>query len=131
MSKAFQPSIQQSVITGLKQKESGTFILAYISPHCIYCKMLARKWEWFKSRNQWETPIHAVFMGQNVESDIQEFLKQTGITLSSYSTMNEVEFIQKTHGSLPSIYLVNNNEVVQKDNFISFNESQLQSLLLK
>jgi hypothetical protein len=129
MRQSFQPSIQQNVLTGLMQKEKRTCVLAYLSPHCIYCKMLARKWEWFKSRNQWETPMHVVFMGQNIESDIQEFLYQTGLSVSSYTTMNDVEFIQKTHGSLPSIYVVQNEFVVQKDNFISFNEQNLRGQL--
>jgi hypothetical protein len=129
MRNSFQQSIQQNVLKGLKQKEKGTFVLAYISPHCIYCKMLARKWEWFKSRNQFETPMHVVFMGQKIETDIQEFLDQTGLSVSSYSDMNDVDFIQKTHGSLPSIYVVQEGIVVQKDNFISFNERNLQSLL--
>ena len=68
-------------------------------------------------------------MGQNIESDIQEFFDQTGLSVLSYTTMNDVDFIQKTHGSLPSIYLVQEGIVVQKDNFISFNEKNLQSLL--
>ncbi len=73
--------------------------------------------------------MHVIFMGQNIESDIQEFLDQTGLSVSSYTTMNDVEFIQKTHGSLPSIYVVQDGFVVQKDNFISFNEQNLYGQL--
>ncbi len=120
---------QQQVLEGMKIDTGSEVLVAYVSPHCIYCKMLARKWVWFLARNQWKTPIHLVFMGENIDSDIQEFLNQTGIVPASYVSMNTFEFIEKTNGSLPSIYLVQNGKVVQKDNFISLNESNLKSLI--
>ncbi len=131
MRRAFQSSIQQNVLSDVDVHETGNFVLAYLSPHCIYCKMLARKWEWLKSRNQWQTPLHVVFMGQNIEPDIQDFLIQTGLQITSYTTMNDFEFVQKTQGSLPTVYLVKDNVVVEKDNFISFNESHLQANLIR
>lgn len=125
----FDLSNQKQVLEGLKIGTGSEVLVAYLSPHCIYCKMLARKWDWFLARNQWETPIHLVFMGENIDSDIQEFLNQTGIVPASYVSMNTFEFIEKTNGSLPSIYLVRKGVVVQKDNFISMNESNLKALL--
>jgi hypothetical protein len=126
---SFDLSNQQQVIEGMNLNASSGVLVAYLSPHCIYCKMLARKWVWYLERNQWETPIHLVFMGENIDSDIQEFLNQTGIVPASYVSMNSNEFIEKTNGSLPSIYLVRKGVVVQKDNFISMNESNLRALL--
>ncbi len=122
-------NINSEVLSVLVQRNQEEVMLMYLSPHCVFCKMLAQKWMWFQQRNQWNTPVHVVFMGENIGSDIQEFLNQTGLQVESYQEMNPVEFVQKTNGSLPSVYLVNKGGVVQKDNFISMNESNLQGLL--
>jgi uncharacterized membrane protein YphA (DoxX/SURF4 family) len=128
---SFSGSIHPEILEGINLKPNETALLAYVSPHCIYCKMLARKWEWLKARNNWSTPIHLVFMGEHIEEDIQTFFSQTGLQAKTYRTMNAVEFVQKTHGSLPSAYLIQNGSVVQKDNFISLNERQLQEVLVR
>jgi hypothetical protein len=122
-------NVNSEVLSVLEKGNQKEVMLMYLSPHCVFCKMLAQKWMWFHQRNHWDIPVHVVFMGQNIGVDIQEFLNQTGLQVESYQEMNPVEFVQKTHGSLPSVYLVRKGVVVQKDNFISMNESNLRTLL--
>lgn len=129
MRATFSNSISNDVVSSLQVVQDKEYILAYVSPHCIYCKMMARKWEWLKERNEWDIPLHVVFMGENIDDDIQEFVKETGFRFSSYETMHPHVFVQLTQGSMPAIYFVKNGKVVQKDNFISFNEKNLQGLL--
>lgn len=122
-------NVNSAVLSVLVESNEEEVMLMYLSPHCVFCKMLAQKWTWFQGRNQWDIPVHVVFMGESIGSDIQEFLNQTGLQVESYQEMNPIEFVQKTHGSLPSVYLVRKGVVVQKDNFISMNESNLKALL--
>lgn len=122
-------NVNSEVLSVLKDNNQEEVMLMYLSPHCIFCKMLAQKWMWFHRRNHWSIPVHAIFMGENIGADIQEFLHQTGLQVESYQEMNPVEFVQMTYGSLPSVYLVRKGLVVQKDNFISMNESNLKALL--
>ncbi len=125
----FSNSISNDVVSSLRDNQDEEYLLAYLSPHCVYCKMMARKWEWLKARNEWTIPLHVVFMGENIDADIQEFVKETGFSFTSYETMQPHVFVQLTQGSMPAVYFVKNRKVVQKDNFISFNEKNLQSLL--
>jgi hypothetical protein len=129
MRATFSNSISNDVVSRLRDNQDEEYLLAYLSPHCVYCKMMARKWEWLKARNEWTIPMHVVFMGENIDADIQEFVKETGFSYTSYETMQPHVFVQLTQGSMPAVYFVKNGKVVQKDNFISFNESNLQSLL--
>ena len=122
-------NVNSEVLSVLKDNNQEQVMLMYLSPHCVFCKMLAQKWTWFHRRNHWNIPVYAIFMGENIGADIQLFLHQTGLQMESYQEMNPVEFVQKTHGSLPSVYLVRKGVVVQKDNFISMNESNLKALL--
>lgn len=129
MRATFSNSISNDVVSSLRDNQDEEYLLAYLSPHCVYCKMMARKWEWLKARNEWTIPLHVVFMGENIDADIQEFVKETGFSFTSYETMQPHVFVQLTQGSMPAVYFVKNGKVVQKDNFISFNENNLQSLL--
>jgi hypothetical protein len=122
-------NVNKELLKAMKSDDQNEVLLMYLSPHCVFCKMLAQKWMWFNERNHWNVQVHAVFMGEKIEGDIQLFLSQTGLRVDSYESLNAIEFIQRTNGSLPSVYLVQNDEVVQKDNFISFNEKNLQGLL--
>lgn len=122
-------NVNSEVLSVLNDNNQEEVMLMYLSPHCVFCKMLAQKWMWFKERNHWDIPVHAVFMGENIAADVQTFFHQTGLQVESFQEMNPVDFVQKTHGSLPSVYLVRNGAVVQKDNFISMNESNLKGLL--
>lgn len=122
-------NVNQEVIKAMKSNDQKNVLLMYLSPHCVFCKMLAQKWMWFNERNHWDIQVHAVFMGDKIDGDIQLFLSQTGLHVDSYQSLDAKEFIQLTNGSLPSIYLVRNGKVVQKDNFISINEKNLQLLL--
>jgi hypothetical protein len=122
-------NVNKELLKAMKSDDQNEVLLMYLSPHCVFCKMLAQKWMWFNERNHWNVQVHAVFMGEKIEGDIQLFLSQTGLRVDSYESLNGIEFIQRTNGSLPSVYLVQNGEVVQKDNFISFNEKNLQGLL--
>ena len=105
------------------------YSLAYYSPHCVYCKMMARKWVWLKERNHWQIPLHVVFMGEAIEKDISMFLSETGLKVDSYQMIQPHLFVELTHGSMPAHYFVKQGIVVQKDNFISFNEENMNELL--
>jgi thioredoxin-related protein len=109
--------------------QNGNEILLYLSPNCVFCKMQAKKWMWFKKRNHWNVRVHVVFMGVNINDEIKQFLTETSLEYDQYEVMPPKEFIHLTQGLLPSIYLVRNDQIIQKDNFISFNEQNLRGQL--
>jgi hypothetical protein len=105
----------------------GKYIIAFLSPHCPYCRMAAYKMHLMKEKN----PLLPFFMVIGGKSDLKDFWDKTKAQNIPYTRLEANAFYKLAGYSWPAIYWVKDSRVVAKSTYLSLNQSSIEDWLKK
>lgn len=100
----------------------GKWVLAFLSLTCPHCKIAAYKLQVIKSKNP-DIPIYFFLNGK--EKLLPEFFKEAGIKDIPYTMLKSKPFIQLGGPSLPVIYLIEDQRIIQKPNYVNLDPGEI------
>lgn len=100
----------------------GKYVIAFLSPHCPYCRRAAYKMHLMKDNNP-SLPIFFVIGG---ESDLKDFWENTKAQNVPYTRLERNAFFKLAGYSWPAIYWVKDSRVVAKSTYISLNQASIE-----
>lgn len=112
--------------TRSKELGSGKQIVAFFSMTCPHCKIAALKMHVIFKRHP-EIPFFMVLNGK--EKNLETFLKETRTEDIPYMILLGEPFAKITGGKVPTIYWMQNGEVVKKSLYVSLEEPEILNWL--
>lgn len=106
--------------------KEGKHIIAFMSLTCPHCRIAAKKMRLMKENNP-QLPFYFVLNGD--EKDLKAFFEDTRAEHIPYSMLLGKPFISMAGLRMPAIYLVQNDTVVKKIDYISLQQSKLEKWL--
>mgnify|MGYP005845133849 CR=1 FL=1 len=106
--------------------KEGKHIIAFMSLTCPHCRIAAKKIRLMKENNP-QLPFYFVLNGD--EKDLKAFFEDTRAEHIPYSMLLGKSFISMAGLRMPAIYLVQNDTVVKKIDYISLQQSELEKWL--
>lgn len=106
----------------------GKYVLAFFSLKCPHCKMAAYKMHVMKEKNP-ALPFHIVYAGK--DEYLKAFWDNTKAQNIPHTKLAADDFTAIAGYSWPAIFLINNGWVEAETNYISMDQSQIESWLNK
>ncbi|GIV26813.1 MAG: protein tlpB [Bacteroidia bacterium] len=109
-----------------QELKKGKHIIAFMSLTCPHCRIAAKKMRLMKERNP-NLPFYFVLNGE--EADLQKFFNDTKATNIPYCMLLGKPFVYLAGLNLPSIYLVQNDTVISRVNYIALQQNEIEKWL--
>lgn len=107
----------------------GKHLVAFLSLTCPHCRDAAIKMEAIKAKNP-DFPIHVIFMDIPDRPELlKDFMQQTQLNNVPYEFLEEKKFINLAGDYVPSIYLLNGENIEDKIDQRQLNEAFLNEWL--
>ena len=106
--------------------KQGKHIIAFMSLTCPHCRIAAQKMRLMKEQNP-SLPFYFVLNGE--EKDTTDFFKTTNAYNIPFTMLFGKPFIYLAGTSLPSIYLVKNDTVEQRINYLALDKEEIEKWL--
>jgi len=107
----------------------GKYVIAFMSLTCQHCKLGAKKLHIMKEMNP-SLPIHLILNGD--ASAVKPFFEATRAKNLSWSLFVGAEkFLSLSAPRLPQIYLVNNSIIEKKCNYMTLEQTEIETWLKK
>mgnify|MGYP001024865627 CR=1 FL=1 len=108
--------------------KQGKHIIAFMSLTCPHCRIAAKKMHLMKLQNP-NLPFYLVLNGE--EKDTTNFFEDTKARNIPFTMLFGKPFVYLAGLSLPSIYLVKNDTVEKRINYVILNKNELEKWLRK
>jgi len=114
------------VVTPKIDLTKGKHIVAFISLTCPHCRIAAYKFYVLKKSNP-DLPIFMVLNGD--DSDLQDFFEETKSEVIPHTILLGREFVIRSGLSLPSIFLIENDTIVQHPKYVDLTQDGIETWL--
>lgn len=111
-----------------QELKKGKHIIAFMSLTCPHCRIAAKKMRLMKERNS-NLPFYFVLNGD--EEKLQDFFDDTKAHNIPYCMLLGKPFIYLAGLRMPAIFLVQNDSVVNRIDYISLEQSEIEKWLSK
>ncbi len=109
-----------------KELSQGKHIIAFMSLTCPHCRIAAKKMRLMKESNT-KLPFYFVLNGD--EKDLKPFFNDTKADNIPYCMLLGKPFVYMAGLRMPAIFLVKNDTVVNKIDYISLQQSEIEKWL--
>ncbi len=111
-----------------KELKQGKHIIAFMSLTCPHCRIAAKKIRLMKENNH-QLPFYFVLNGD--EKDLKVFFEDTKATNIPYCMLLGKPFIYLAGVRMPTIYMVQNDTIVNKIDYLSLQQNEIENWLKK
>ncbi len=120
---SFDKFIEKNELTDKK------LIICFLSSKCKYCKLTAKRISVISEKTNNTDDILYVFWKK--DNDTIDFFNETKTRRFNFLTINVIEFLKITNGTMPLTIIYNNRKVENAFRYKDFNESQTIKFLQK